>query len=328
MGLFDRWRRPQVWAERQMDRGLDALAAGKPQRSLRIAAKLHRMAFPGAFELEARSHEALGDADLAISTAEAGVRQFGKEARLWSALATLYTHQGKFDRAIKALDRALRCPDVDADRVRYNRAIAMWQAGRSDDALAELASVQPEVTDLHLSCLAVRMAILNAMQRWDEAIAVGETLPPMDVEPPYQDQARGQALAQYARAWWHGRADRKRARSLAVEAVEADRQNRAALEVVRLIDDRQSDGAMWGTLEVEGTWPQPMGRRQKIYGFRRQFEVVARNGDEALAFAKLYLPPGSRAEAKVDSWDPVEPAPGDRMGVYETTGYRFFPRKG
>lgn len=326
MGLFDRWRRPQVWAARQVERGLAALAAGKPKRSLRLAAALHRLQLPGAFELEARARDALGEADAAIAVAEAGVRQFGKDARLWSALATLYTHQGRFDRAIKALDRALRCPGVDADQVRYNRAIALWQAGRADEALTDLAAFVPKVTDLQLSCLAVRLAILNAQQRWDEAIALGETLPSVDVEPPYQDLPRGQALAQLAKAWWHGRAARKPARSLAIEAVEADRQNRVALEVVRLIDDRQSDGAVWGTLEVEGTWPQPMGRRQKTYGFRRQFEVVARNGDEALAFAKLFLPPGSRAEAKVRTWDPDDPAPGDRMGVYETTGYRFFPR--
>jgi tetratricopeptide (TPR) repeat protein len=326
MGLFDRWRRPQVWAGRQMDRGLSALAAGKPKTALRIATVLHRMGYAGAFELEARAHEALGAADTAISTAESGVRQFPRDARLWNALGTLYSHQGRFDRAIKALDRALRCADVDADNVRFNRAIALWQAGQPEEALTDLAAFQPEVTDLHLSCLALRMAILNEAQRWDEAIVVGEALPAADTEAPYVDLARGKALAQLARAWWHGRTDRKRARSLAVEAVEADRQNRAALEIVRLIDDKQSDGAVWGTLEIEGTWPQPMGRRQKMYGFRRQFEVVARHGDEALSFAKLFLPPGSRAGATVASWDPAEPAPGDRMGVYETTGYRFFPR--
>jgi hypothetical protein len=69
-----------------------------------------------------------------------------------------------------------------------------------------------------------------------------------------------------------------------------------------------------------------MGRRQKLYGFRRQFDVVARNGDEALTFARVFLPPGSQESLAVASWEPGDPAPGDRMGVYDTTGYRFFTR--
>jgi tetratricopeptide (TPR) repeat protein len=325
MGLFDRWRRPLVWAEGQMDRGRTALEAGKPARTLAIAKKLHRMAFPGAFELESRAHEALGDLRQAIETAETGIRQFPKAARLWTALGTLYSHDGKFDRAIKALDRALRCEGVDADGVRYNRAIALWRAGRTDEALTDLARLTGVDGEMLLDCLGVRMAILNAQERWEEAVAVGETIPANDTEPPYTDLARGRALAQWAKAW-QGHGNRKRARSLAIEAVECDRRNQTALEMIRRMDDKQSDGAVAGVLEVTGDWPTPMGRGQKLYGFRRQFDVVARHGDEALGFARVFLPPGSQESLAVASWEPGDPAPGDRMGVYDTTGYRFFTR--
>jgi tetratricopeptide (TPR) repeat protein len=325
MGLFDRWRNPQAWAERQMDRAMTALEARKPATTLRIAASLHRMSFSGAFELEARAHEALGDLPKAIATAEAGVKQFGRSARLWNVLGTLYSRDGRFDRAIKALERALRCEGVDAANVRYNQAVAMWRAGRPDEALESLQAIHTDDTDLGLSVLALQMAILNDQQRWDEAITVGERLPQPGPDDPVVDLSRGRALAQLARAWWHGRSDGERARSMAIEAVEADRKNYPALEIIRLIDDRRSDGAMVGMLCVKGTWPTPMGRRNKPHAFMREFQVVARNADEALAFAKVFLPPGSLAGITVESWDPEGAAPADRLGVYDSTGYGLFP---
>jgi tetratricopeptide (TPR) repeat protein len=326
MGLFDRWRRPQVWAERQMDRALAALAAGRPKTTLRIAASLHRMDFPGAFELEARAHEAQGDLPEAIAAAETGVRQFGKSGRLWSLLGTLYSHDGRFDRAIKALERARRCEGVDGASVRFNQAVAMWQAGRPGDALETLAGLRTEDIDLQLSCQGLQMAILNDQQRWDEVIAIGDHLPSPGQDDAAVDLSRGRALGQLAKAWWHGRADRERARTLAIEAVEADRRNFTALEIIRLIDDRQSDGAVYGTLRVEGVWPTPMGRRQRIHGFTREFRVVARHGEEALEFARIFLPPGSQESLTVESWESQQAAPAERMGVYDTSGYDFFPQ--
>ncbi len=294
----------------------DALAAGR---------KLKRLRHSSSFEIMALAYLRLGALPKAISTLEEGVAKAGRVWLLWELLGNCYSDAGRYNRAEKAYEQALRRPNCDRDVIHLNRAIAFDRVGKLKDAwLAVQKVISP---NLRRRADEVRIRVSHALghKRMAARLALSVCRRRVPVEG-LDPQSESSILTACARALKFAAKTRRRARSLAYRAVGFNPANTRALEIIRELENHRSPNSSMFNLLIHGIWNEPFGKGKAPPGFFRSCHVYARDEAAALRYAKPFFPREVRSSLKVDESIVVSSNHLDFEGVYSLTSLIFYRR--
>jgi hypothetical protein len=96
--------------------------------------------------------------------------------------------------------------------------------------------------------------------------------------------------------------------------------------MVREIEGKFSNKAKHFNVMIEGIWPTPFEGESERPGFYTTYDVIAETEEEAVNQIKRFEPEEVKDSIKVEEIKIIENRPNDPTGVYETSGYGFFPR--
>lgn len=311
-------------ADALMREACSLLDAFDHEGALRIGKRLETMRYTGAFEIQALAHAGMGDIPHAIAVLEVGVTKGPNVWLLWQLLGNYRSDLGRFSEAHAAYERALHCPDVDRSCVFLNIATVLSREGRFDRALEALGQVTSPA--LRSRAAALRLSILGQRGGHEHVIREGEQLlAALDADADAEMAAAIEI--EVGEAYLRGRRDQQRAAELAMSALARDRSSRGALALLRDVDSRFSQRAMYYRLLIEGDWPRSTcDRAPDEHGFFVTYDVVADSIDEALTFVARLEPQHVRATLRLSESEALEPRPTEPKGVYRRTGYHSFRR--
>lgn len=309
-----------------LEQAYNLIQQGDAEKAIAVGTELLKQKHARGFEIIALAYEQQGRMADAITILSEGVAKVPNAWPLWELLGNVHSDQESFAEAHKCYNTALSCPNVDADSVQYNVAILLKRQNKLQDAFALCKRIKGEQLGPKLPVL--RIAILNAMHRYDEAAHLAYELIermlqlPEVAEEEMPDLAR--AYAELARALWEGRHDRQAAWENTWKALEWDRCESSALWLVREIVNRKSPGSKWLKIVIEGQWHQPLEENKPAPGFITTYEVVADTAEEALRFARDLEPLEVRTSLKIDSSEDLGGYPDHNQGVYWRSAYGFY----
>lgn len=122
-------------------RGLRYLDHGRHKACIRIADRLGRRNYTGAFELRARSLWATGRTDEALLVLETGLQRTPQVWILWSFLGEFRSALGHYDLAIEAFENCASYNPHMASTSQYNVGLVHYRSGRPDLAAESLERV-------------------------------------------------------------------------------------------------------------------------------------------------------------------------------------------
>lgn len=309
-----------------LEQAYSLIQQGDADQAIVVGNQLLEHKHARGFEIIALAYEQQGRAAEAVAVLREGVSKVPSAWPLWELLGNLFSDQEEYAEARTSYEKALACQNVDSDSVNYNFAILLKREGKPDEALKLAGRIAGE--DLKNKVRVLRVSLLNAMRRHEDAVKAGAqlieellaqaNLPDEDM----QDLAR--AYAEVGRGHWEGKLDRQAAWEHAWKALEWDRADNSALWLVREIINRKSLQSKWYKLIVEGKWHFPLEADKPPPGFITTYEVVADSAEEALAFAQDLEPVEVRPTMKLDSHEDMGPFAENHQGVYWRSAYGFF----
>jgi len=219
-----------------IDEAEDALMDGELERAQRAGERLLDARHLHGFEVLARVHQQRGDLAAAIAVVEDGV---AKAARAWPLrllLGELRSENGDYDAALEAYDSAAAIEGADIDDIHVNAAIVLHRAGRYEEALKRLDRAPGESDETVFAAARVRADVLNLLGRPDDAIAAAEAglehvtddIDTSDVAELYTSMAKASFM----------KGDRKEASRRAREALALDPEDATARGILRELERR------------------------------------------------------------------------------------------
>jgi len=175
MKVFDSLKKKRtlkLWDEAQV-----LLGEGAYEEVLRIAERLERERYTGAFDLAARAYASMGKRREAIAALERGVAVAPQAWPNWELLGSYRSDEGEFDAAASAYRSALECEAVWVDSVRLNQAILADRRGSFAEALATVELVQDP--DLALRKAELKAHLLLATQDSESPFATSSIRRPV-----------------------------------------------------------------------------------------------------------------------------------------------------
>lgn len=314
-------------AESKMNAAFDLLNQGDAEGALALGRELEGLRHSSGFEIQALAHANLGNVAYAIEVLQRGVEKAPAVWLLWQLLGNNYSNEERYDEAVQAYERALDCPHVDTLSVHYNVATVLSRQDRPVEALShlELAHVGAADQKLVLLVASQRIALLAQIGRHEEALREGRRLITKGRVEGTLDELTAPVLGEYASALWTGPRDREGALEAAWEAIQLDKNDRAAMWVLRELNTQASSEGCFYRLLLVGQWHESLDEDDEPPGFFTTYEVVADSPDEALEVARLFEPDAVRDTLKIEESEAVEARPGEPKGVYSASGYSFFP---
>ena len=309
-----------------LEQAYNLIQQGDAEQAIIVGNQLLENRHARGFEIIALAYEQQGRSQEAIAILREGVTKVPNAWPLWELLGNLYSDAEEFQEAHNAYQKAMQCPNVDADSVNYNYAILLKRSNRLDEASALCDRIGGP--DLRNKVRVLKLSVLNGQKRYPEAIQYGqafiqELLAVADLpEEEMQDLAR--AYAEVGRAYWEGSYNREAAWEHAWKALEWDRSENSALWLVREIINRKSPASKWFKLIVEGRWHFPIDPEKPPPGFITTYEVVADTPEDALAFAQDLEPVEVRGTMRLDSHEDLGTYPDNAQGVYWRSAYGFY----
>jgi len=290
--------------------------------------------FAGGYELAAQGYEELGRPRKALGVLRKGASRRAGSWRLLEALAVRYSDLRKFDKALRALERALEIAP-DEPSLHYNRALVfarLNQAERTYEAVLRALELEPRFTRAALLAASVECSLgrLNdARARLEKTIEQLESRPPEEREEAALSDAY-RLLAEIELAYHR----RERALELFWQAIAHEKHNAAARYWVReLLGDRSPKASYW-RIVVSGRGPagneiadssreaepRPLGGEKR---FETLYDVVAETAEEALELVRPFEPPEVRPTLKLESAKVMKRKVAGPKGVYRTSPYRW-----
>jgi tetratricopeptide (TPR) repeat protein len=309
-----------------LEQAYSLIQQGDAEQAIIVGNQLLENHHARGFEIIALAYEQQGRISEAVGILREGVAKVPNAWPLWELLGNLFSDQEEFNDARNAYQKALSCPNCDADSINYNRAILMKREGKFDEAVKLADQIKAE--DLKTKVRVLRISLLNAMRKHEDAVKLGNELIAEIVkqqsipEEDMQDLAR--AYSEVGRGHWEGKLDRQAAWENAWKALEWDRSDNSALWLVREIINRKSPGSKWFKLIVEGRWHFPLEPDKPPPGFITTYEVVADTPEDALAFAQDLEPVEVRQSMRLDQHEDMGAFPDNHQGVYWRSAYGFY----
>jgi tetratricopeptide (TPR) repeat protein len=306
-------------AEELLRKGHEAVNRGHYIEARKISKTLLRMRFTGGFEIAALNLQKAGKPKAAVRILERGVRKGPKVWLLWQLLGNLRSDLGDFDGASKDYDRALACPNVNPSSVHLNRAILMDRQGKYEESINALVLVQDE--DLSLRADAVRLGLLNGMERYEEAAELAKAI--LDELSTSEEGAElvASVKADLGLAIWKAKGDRESALQFAYAAIDSFPNCKQALWLIREIEGKKSSRAKHLCVIVQGTIGIVDNSEN---GFYQTFDVVADNEREALGYIRRLFPAEIQVSLRIDEFEEKGPKPTEPKGVYRLSARFYF----
>lgn len=318
-------------ARELMQKGYDHLSEGDVGEAKKIGKKLLKMKYSGGYELLARAYEMEERPLDAIAILEEGTRAVPQIWLLWQQLGNLQSDQGDFKAATESYTQALGLPGVDASQIQFNKAIALHRSNLPQEAMDCLDEVDSD--DLHWPGLALRVALLNGLEQHHKAADLAKHLAETllgteELFSQYTIELAG-IITELGIAVGKGNHDIDGARHCFIQALRYVKNFSYALAMLRQVYHMESTDALHFRLKVRGTWFEPIPEYgANPPGFETQFDIVADNDGEAIAFASELEPEEVQASLIVEEVNVLGPCPEDLKGVYNRTGYTFYSLDG
>jgi tetratricopeptide (TPR) repeat protein len=307
-----RWRYSEAEVRSLIDQGYAALEEGDLRRAKRCASALHRAGNSGGYAIQARVEWARGQHDAAMATLQEGVRKVPQDFVLWDFLGEYLSNRERYEEAVRAFDASRRAGG-DPLVAEFNLALVRQREGRLNDALNILDALDAsQASPSQLISLGdLRIFVLNRLDRFEEALAAYETLPPTEDAPL---NVRARLLAERAYALFKARDARAEAWEMARKALDLNRENDSALWVLREIRGMRSRRAQRIRVTIQAPAPEMGG-----IPFTSHFMIVADTLVQALQFVQEIEMEEIHDELRIVEYKFEGPAGDEPLGIYGAT---------
>ncbi len=312
-------------AENLMREGHRLLDEWEPDEAIEIGKKLKKLRHSSAFEILALAYAQKDQIARAIKILQEGTKKAPDVWMLWQLLGNYYSDEKRFSDCQDAYRRALQCPQVNADSVHLNLAIALEREEKYREAIEFLDLVSPDHPEAFLRAQVARIGNLNRTKRHGEALECAKKLEERGFPEDFPDEQLAAFHSEYGEAIWEVKRDRSTALDHAWKALNFRRGEPLALWLIREIEGKFSASSKYFRITVEGEWEGAIGDDPELQGFFTTFDVVAESAGEAFEMVKPFEPPAIRDKLRIESCEELEAHPGDPIGVYRVTGRAFFP---
>jgi tetratricopeptide (TPR) repeat protein len=326
------------------ERGMRAVAQRDHQTAEQLGIKLTQAGFDLGWEVRARAASLRQDKKEAIKLMRKCVDSAPSIGRLWEALGIFFSNANRFDEALKAFVRALKCPDADAPSILLSRAETHFRANQPAEALASarqiltLPGVEPDIRararmaeiraliDLK-QWTETRQAASEGLKEWEEFLKTkpqGESAKDLEdlLFGRFPDQPDSQFHAALGLAALHGFSDRETAFAHFREAISLQNDNPFALNLRReLRGDSSPHSKMWLVMQGSANiaeFAESVRSQAGLHGGIGVsiWQVIADNAEEALEFVRELESYGESTERLYESVKEVSAFPFIHKGVF------------
>lgn len=262
----------------------------------------------------------LGDFDGAKQTLRRYLSLVPDDAPQWVSLGILYSDDEEYDHALECYREAERL-DPDSGWLRLNWGVTAIRAGRADDAARQLTELDRTAGDtarpwlLRAFMLEQASDMEAAQEAYEQAVAKVDPQTPDDLSFTIE-----MAIDFYGR---QQRLDRCRA--LLRSAYDANACTVELCEAYREANNPHVDEAVWFSVVVEadfrdgldGVPERGLPVDQRPTRFLRNYQVIARDRDEATALVLEFVRQMGEQHARVREFVNDEPIEDVHLGIYE-----------
>lgn len=316
-------------AEKLMNQGFDYLDEYEYDKAIKIGKKLKKMRHSSAFEIMALAYKEKDQSKKSIKILEEGVSLAPKVWRLWQLLGNYYSDDKQYLDSQKCYESALSCPNVNKSSVYSNSSLAYFREGKFNEASKQHDKINYKGPDevFNLRSQSQKIDILIKLNKYEEAVKLGQTLIKKEWPEEKEDilHELSYTYASLSEGLWKLKKE-KEALNSAWKAIELNKAHDKAAWMIREIEGKISDNAKHFNVMIEGIWPTPFEGETDCPGFFTTYDVIAETEEEAVILIKRFEPKEVRDTIKVEEIKIIEDRPNDPIGVYETSGYSFFPR--
>jgi tetratricopeptide (TPR) repeat protein len=316
-------------AEKLMNQGFNCLDEYEYDKAIKIGKKLKKLYHSSAFEILALAYKEKDESKQSIKILEEGVSLAPKVWRLWQLLGNYYSDDKRYSDSQKCFDTALSCPNVDESSVYYNSSVACFREGKFNEALKQHDKINYKEPDhvFNLRSQSQKIDILIKLNKYEEAVKLGQKLIKKKWGEENEEiiQELSYTYASLSEGLWKLKKEEEALNS-AWKAIELNKHNDKAAWMIREIEGKISDNAKHFNTMIEGIWPTPFEGETDRPGFFTTYDVIADTEEEAVSLIKRFEPKEVRDTIKVEEIKIIEERSNDPIGVYETSGYGFFPR--
>ena len=313
-----------------MKAGFEAVNDFDTKVAIKIGKKLKKLRHTSAFEILALAYLNEENSEKAIKILKEGVDVAPKLWILWQLLGNTYSDINKYDEAQKCYQKALECEGNDGNSILYNSALAY--ARTKDKTHHEEQIDRISVQELHENkqfnllflVASEKVSLLIKKGALEESRKFSEKYINIGIDKYEYRTEYSELLAIYAELMW-----RLQETNIAInyldEAIELDKSNNTAMWLVREIDNLTSETAKYFNILIMGVWLEPFEGESTKPGFFTSYKVVAEDTEHTLHFIKRFEQPEIHKTIKIEESEILNEKPNAPLGVYETTGYSFFP---
>jgi len=318
--------------EQLMESGFEAVNNFETKKAIKIGNKLKKLRHTSAFEILALAYLNNEETKKAIEILKEGVGIAPNLWILWQLLGNTYSVTNEYFEAQKCYRKALECEEHDTNSILYNSALAYKRAKdeishkKQIDKISTLELHKNQQFNLLFLVTSEKVSFLVQNGHIEEACNLAEECVNLHVNKFEYRTEFSQLLSAYAEALWE-RQNIEAAKKIINEAIKLDKSNNSAAWLIREIDNLSSSNAKYFSIIIMGVWPEPFEGEELNPGFFTTYKVVADDIDQSLLFIKRFEPSEVHSSIKVEESEILDENPNVRLGVYETTGYDFFPGK-
>ncbi len=310
-----------------MQKGFALLEDHRYEDALKVGKNLKKLRHSSAFKILALAYLRSDKLSKAIAVLEEGVAKAGRVWILWELLGNCYSDSGRYSKAEKAYQKALRLEGCDYDVIHLNRAIAFNRAEKHTEARDALRFVKSQRLRRRADACRIRtaLALEDILSARRLALRLSRSRPAR--EENYDRESESEILLSRALALRANSTTKAKALHLALRAVEVKPNNTEALGLIREILHRKTPHLLLFRLLIHGVWNVPIGKSSTPPGFFRTVEVAAPGEPEALRYAKPFFPIAARKSLSVEESKTRNSPPITLEGVYFLSGYAFYSQR-
>ncbi|HOC93566.1 MAG TPA: hypothetical protein PKH33_14520 [bacterium] len=226
-----------------MEQAFGYINTNELKKAAKIGNQLLKMKYTGGFEIMGLVYMEKGEINKAIKTLEEGVKKAPDIWLLWQLLGNAYSDNKKYKKALQSYSSALKCADKDVSSIYYNIAIALSREEKYEEALKACENVIRE--ELLLMRISLKIFLLNKLNRFEESIDLGkrqiDTLESSEQDNTYISKIYSEMAIAY---WAHDR-DEINALKHIFKAIEHDKTNSDAMNILREVENNSSKTAKY-----------------------------------------------------------------------------------
>ncbi len=298
----------------------------KYDEALKIARKLRKLHFSGAYEIEGRVHLAEDRDEEAARVLREGVTFAPSVWINWLLLGSSLSELSRFDEALDAYDHAAQCEKADLDLIDLNRAVIASRREDFSAALHHLDDIrEPEKESLRLKAISLRVDALRQLERIDEAEKLAtRTLREWRHADGNENRPEiGEIALLLGKIRLARNDNRMLLRAQAIDWWRLTHHDRL-LSHIRELRPVRSPGAHYFNILVHGKiGPEsPLAEIGKSYV--KWIQVLADTPEEGLSLHIELDPPEEAVELSIREANAIEPGPNDIKGVYSAGWGRIY----